>query len=288
MPEWPNRRALLRRVGLRRITSAEDFEDRWGERIASMLKPRNMVPAIIAGTMLTLLLMVALLLGGYGIASPVQKRILSVVESAIPEFADLDGAELRVRTSATVRAIELIDRAITSRPGDPSKLRWYARLFGRQAPQVDPGKEAVFLTLVDLIASKPVAEQADLAEQMILWAGSNNDQHVWAILKAVGELPADIRQVLMASNADEFRRVLAWLAERRRSAGEIRGLTSAVAGEQAELDDQRRRVTEQIQSMARERERGSDVRNACERHIRDFEACTLSLIQRQRTIPRRP
>ena len=268
------RRELRQQVGIfGRITSAADIPDRWHRRLASWLKPRHLVAVSSGSAFVVLLLLLFLWTAGFSIVPRERFALLAVVESAVPNLSELSAADLRVRSSAAARAIMLIDNAITSRPADPKAFGWYARIFGKTAPQLDPGREAAFLNLIDNIVAHPVESRTDIVDRMVMWAAASLDGDVWALLKKIGDSPPKIRAAFIQAGGGDLLEVLVWMRERQEKTSEVRSLEAAVVGHRLELDDQTKALQEQLRKMTAQLEASRDLRQTCTRHVRAFESC---------------
>ena len=105
MKAWPNRTALLRKVGARRITDAADFEDSWSYGLSYVLKPRRLLAA--AGLVITVLLIITIGLwsAGFQIIGSGRAQLLGFAESAVPDPGALTAADLRIRIAGLARAV---------------------------------------------------------------------------------------------------------------------------------------------------------------------------------------
>ena len=268
------RRELRQQVGIfGRITSAADIPDRWHRRLSSWLKPRHVVAVGSGAAFLVLLLVLGLWTAGFSIVPRERFALLAVVESMVPDAGRLSAADLRVRSSAAARALLLVDRAITARPADPSALGWYARIFGKTAPQLDPGREAVFLRLVDTIAMHPIEAQSDVVDRMAMSAVASSDADVWTLLRKIGDSPLDIRVAFMRASGRELVEVLAWMRERQARGNQVRSLEGLLIGHRYELEDQAKALRDQIRGIAQDLEENRERRHACARHVREFNMC---------------
>lgn len=271
MKSWPNRAALLRKVGTRRITDAADFEDSWGYRLSYILKPRRLLGA--AGLAVTVMLVIAtgLWSAGFQIIGPGRAQLLGFAESAVPDPGALSASDLRVRIAGLARAVEFVDRTVTGAPPGHAGLGWYARLFGRHPPEIDPGRAAVLLQLIDLINGYPLAEREGVVERIVLRAGGEAES--WSVLKIVADLPPEARKLLLAADAAQFREVAAWLKQRPLREFEPSSLLSAIKQQQEELADITQAGRARVKAMTEELERRKSRGSVCRRHIGDFERC---------------
>lgn len=271
MKAWPNRAALLRRVGSRRITDAADFEDSWSYGLSYVLKPRRLLGA--AGLAVTVMLVIAtgLWSAGFQIIGPGRAQLLGFAESAVPHPAALSAADLRVRIAGLARAVEFVDRAVTPIPPDHAGSSWYARLFGRHSPEIDPGRTAVLLNLIDRINNAPLIEREGLVERIVLRAGGETES--WSVLKVVADLPPEARKLLLTADAAQFKEVAAWLKQLPLREFEPSSLLSAIKQQQEELADVIQAGRTRVKAMTEELERRKSRNSVCRRHIDDFERC---------------
>ncbi|ODT49061.1 MAG: hypothetical protein ABS59_11450 [Methylobacterium sp. SCN 67-24] len=271
------RKELIRRVGLGRITRARDLEDTWGRRLAAIAKPAAVLHALLISSVSIAVAGAAtacvVFAGGYSLVSRDSLQLGRLVADLVPDAATLSAADLRVRFRSAARAVTLVDQTITARPVDPASLAWFERVFGTPAPQVDPGREAALLGIVDRLATLPIDQRADAADDMMQWALLGQNRHVWRVMKHIGEQPSEVRQVLLGSEAKGLIGVLAWLRERQGRGPEITNLTKAIEMHRRELADEIARMNQQNQSLLRETEGLRGRRIACGKQAAEFTAC---------------
>lgn len=268
-----DRKALERRVGLRaRITSAADLEDDWRQRFARLLKPGVLVQSGVVMVVAVLLFLIGIALSGREIVPSSSVRLARTVEDLVPDADGLGASLLRARLAGLQRSLEFVDRAIVT-PAKPSDYAWFARIFGTPAPQLDPGRAAALAALMDKVSALPFDRQSDMIDNIVSWASAAATAETLGLLRRLGDLPADIRQAMLATNASQLRETIGWLSERRAKERDIRTLSSAIQGHRLELADQEAMLKSRSTSMMRELERRRDQGSACGRHIRDFDDC---------------
>lgn len=271
------RKELIRRVGFGRITGARDLQDTWSRRRAVMARPAVIfrtvlvasVSIVVAGTTAAC----AVVANGYSLVPQGSLRLARLVQDLVPDAAALSEADLRIRFRSAARAIVVIDQTITARPVDPSSLTWFERVFATPAPQVDPGREAALLGIVEHLAALPIAQRADAIDDMMQWAFLRQNQEVWKLMKHIGEQPPEVRKALLGANAGGLRQILAWLHERHGRGPEIGDLTRAIEMHRRELADELVRMSEQNRSLAREAENLRGRRIACRKQSDELTAC---------------
>lgn len=268
------RRELRREVGIvKRITTAADIGDTWHRRIASWIKPRHLVAVASGAAAIVLILMFLLNVLGFSVVSRDRLALLALIESAVPQGTELLAADLRVRASASARAVAFIDRAVTSSPPDPASAGWFQSIFGKPAPQVDPGRETIFLKIIDTIAKAPRELWSEQVESMIMTATIASDAGSWSLLKKLGDAPPQIRAALLGANATVLAEVIRWMRERQVRGHEVSSIGALIGGDRLELDDQAKALREQFRKMTGEIESHRDLRQTCSRHVRAFEFC---------------
>lgn len=277
---WANRTALLKRVGHRRITSAEDFEDGWGYRISYLFQPRHVLVAVGLAMGILLIVTAGLWLTGFRVVSQSRAQLADLAETAVLDAGNLSAAELRVRVAGAARALEFVDRAITGSPPQHAGTEWHVRLFGRRSPEVEPGRVAVLLTLIDKINSYPLADQQGMIERIVLTAGG--EANTWAILKVLADLPNDVRKLLLAADAAQLKEVIAWLRQRPRLEVEPSSLLAAITHQKEEIADVTQAGRARVKAMTEELERLRGKSSACRRHVDDFDRCLNASAQPRR------
>lgn len=271
------RQQLIRKVGLRRIISDRDLRDTWSRRRAAMAKPAAVLHALlisivsiaVAGAA-TAYVVVA---GGYSLVPRDSLQLGRLVADLVPDAAALTAADLRVRFRSAARAVTLVDQTITAKPVDPASLAWFERVFATPAPQVDPGREAALLGIVDHLAALPIAQRAEAVDDMMQWALLGRNRHVWTVIKHIAEQPAEVRQALLGGEAKGLIGVLAWLRERQGRGPEIANLTKAIEMHRRELADEIARMNQQNRSLLSETESLRGRRVACGKQASDFITC---------------
>lgn len=271
------RKELILRVGLGRITRARDLEDTWSRRLAAMVKPAVVLRTVLIASVSVVVAGAATacagVVGGYSVVPRDSVRLARLVADLVPDAAALTAADLRIRFRSAARAVAIVDQTITARPVDPASLTWFERVFGTPAPQVDPGREAALLGVVDHLAALPIDQRADAIDDMVQWALLGRNRHVWTVMKHIGEQPAEVRQALLGGEAKGLIGVLAWLRERQGRGPEITNLTKAIEMHRRELADEIARMNQQNQSLLRETEGLRGRRIACGKQAAEFTAC---------------
>lgn len=270
------RRELRRHVSvISRVTSAEDIRDTWHRRLAAWMKPRHVITfasGVAATLVVTALLFAAT---GHTIVSRRQTALLALATSVIPDAAGYDAAHARVALSTSARTNLFIDQVITGRKADPADLSWHVRVFGRPAPQVSPGREAILLALVDRIAAQPPENHADLIDRLVMTWGLSEDAKLWSLFQKLGGLDPKSRQVLMEADAKALLDIIGWLKERVAREGTAASLRSMAEAHRLELADQAKGLQEGIRAMMLQLENARDRKTACAPHVRAFEACVI-------------
>lgn len=268
------KRELRRTVGIfRRITTAADVGDTWHRRVASWMKPRHIVAVASGAAAIVLLLIVLLNVSGFSVVSSDRLARLALIESAVPEGTDLVAADLRVRASASARAITFVDKAITSNSPDPALIGWFQVIFRRPAPQVDPGRETIFLKIIDTIAKAPSNLWSEHVDSMIMAATIASDRGAWSLIRKLGDVPPPIRAALLDADAAVLAEVIRWMRERQARGHDVSSIGALIAGDRLELDDQAKALREQFRKMTGEMETHRDRRQICSRHVREFASC---------------
>lgn len=265
--------ALVRRVGVRaRITRAVDLEDNWRERFARLSKPGVVVQSVVVMVLTVLLFLIVIALSGREIVPSSSVRLARTVEDLVPDAEGLGASLLRARLGGLQRSLEFVDRVIVP-PVKPSDYGWFARIFGRPAPQLEPGRAAALAELIDKVISYPPDRRSDMIDNIVSWASASATAETVVLLRLLGNLPADIRQAMLATNASQLRETINWLLERRAKERDIHTLSSAVEGHRLELADQLAMLKSRSASMMLELERRRDQGSICARYIRDFDDC---------------
>lgn len=258
-----------------RATSAEDFHDTWHRRLASMLKPRHVIAVVSGAAAMTLLIVLLFAATGHTVASRKQMTLLALAESVVPDAAGYDAAHARVALSTAARTTLFIDQVITGRKADPTDLSWHVRVFGRPAPQVSPGREAILLALLDRIAAQPPEKHAELIDRLVMTWGLSEDAKLWSLFQKLGGLDPKSRQVLMEADAKALLDIIGWLKERVAREGTVVSLRSMAEAHRLELADQAKGLQERIRAMMLQLENTRDRKTACAPHVRAFEACVI-------------
>lgn len=270
---------LLRRLGLGRVLSARDLEDTWSRRIAAITKPAAILNALLTSSLAILVATaIAVSVGtaaGYRVVPTATVRLAGLVEDLVQDANDLSRTDLRIRFRAAARAVTVVHDTIVMRSADSAAESWHKRFFGRPSPLIDPGREAVLLGIVDRISTYPAAERGDLIDQMMLWTESASHREAWALVKQLGDLPAEVRRALIGADAKALGDVLIWLQERVGRGAEIRHLQGVVNAHRLELSDQSKALQDEVRSMTRRLESARDRRRACQRHSDLFHACMM-------------
>ncbi len=267
------RRQLIREVGTRRILAAPDLTDTWSRRLAAMVKPAAVIRALVIASVSIAIAACASLAAGYSLTDRDGTRLSRLVVDLVPDVAILSDADLRIRFRAAARAITFIDQAIMARPADPASLTWFERVFGRPAPQVDPGREAVLIGIVDRLAALPADQRADAIENMMLWVSIGQNQEAWKVMKSLAGLLPEARKALLADDFGGLRQVLTWLHERQADIPTSKNLSAAVERHRLELADENKALEAVNQSL---RQGAEDIRGrrfACRRQTSELETC---------------
>lgn len=268
---------LVRRMGFGRVLSARDLEDTWSRRIAAMSRPTAILNALLTSSLAILVATIAVAsvatAAGYQVVATETVQLARLVEDLVPDAKVLVRADVRIRFRAAARAVTIVQETIVARPTDPAAEGWHERFLGRPSPVIDPGREAVLLGIVDRISKHPTGQRGDLIDQMMLWADSASHREAWALVKQLGDLPAELRRALLEADAKALRDVMMWLRDRVGSGAEIRRLEGVVNAHRLELGDQSKALQDEVRSMATRLETARDRRNSCQRHSDLFNTC---------------
>ena len=258
-----------------RATSAEDFRDTWHRRLAAMLKPRRVIAVASGAAAMVLLIVLLFAATGHTVVSRKQMALLALAESVVPDAAGYDAAHTRVALSTAVRTTLFIDQVITGRKADPADLSWHWSVFGRPAPQVSPGREAILLALVDRIAAQPTENHADLIDRLVMTWGLSDDAKAWSLFQKLGGLDPKSRHAMMEADAKALLEVIGWLKERVAREGTVASLRGVVEAHRLELADQMKGLQEGARAMMLQLESTRDRKIACAPHVKAFEACVI-------------
>lgn len=271
------RRELIRKVGGRRIIAAPDLMDTWSRRFAASAKPAAVmrtllvasVSVIVAGTIGACALSTA----GLTIVDKEAVRLARVVSDIVPDAAALSKSALRIKFRAASRAIAIVDETILARPVDPAALTWFERVFGRPAPQVNPGREAVLLGIVDRVTALPVDQRADAVDDMMLWVTLGQNREAWKVMMNIAGQPPETRKALLSANYEGLRQVLAWLQERQKGSPAFENLAAAVDRHRLELAGENTALEAINQTLRQAAEGIRGRRFACRRQASELETC---------------
>ena len=259
-----------------RVTSAEDLLDTWHRRFASWMKPRHLIALAGGAVAMALAIAVAIASGGYTMVPRHRMALLAIAESVVPDPSALDVASVRVSLSTAARTSLFIDRAITGRGSDPSDLSWHQRLLGRPAPQLVPGREAILLDLIDKIAAQPPERHGELVDRIVMTWANRDDASAWNLVKKLGELGAETREILMAADAQALTDVVGWLRQRSGRERQVASLRHLLELDKLELADQAKGLREDIRALTLQLEKGRERREACRPRAKAFEDCMRS------------
>jgi hypothetical protein len=270
------REELLQQISVfKRLTAAVDLRDKWHRRFASMLKPRHVISFLLGAATMLLLIMLPFVATGHTVASRKEMTLLALVERVVPDAAGYDAAHARVALSTAARTILFIDQAITGRKADPADLFWHVSVFGRPAPQVSPGREAILLALVDRIAAQPPENHADLIDRLVMTWGLSEDAKLWSLFQKLGGLDPKSRQILMEADAKALLDIVRWLEERVARERTVTSIRSMAEAHRLELADQAKGLQESTRAMMLQLENTRDRKMACAPYVRAFEACVI-------------
>lgn len=225
--------------------SPEGHRSGWARVLDILPSRRRFKALLVGGVALCLIILIACELVGYRIAPKKDAVLAQAVRTMIPAADAWPERDLRVRLRVPEEAVRLVE-VIISAPQPATPIAWYARLMGRPAPQIDPGRVANFVQIATWLTASTPEETVRRFDELTMASWFRHAPNIWKFMEALGNLPPESLATLLSNDAAGLEELASWLGNRPKHLQSMTTLKAEIEADQA----QAKRQAQIFQSLA--------------------------------------